>query len=114
MDDICCFSKGKLNYLSSIPYHLQRSWRGWSIASGTMQHCTTPMIARSLDNRSNQLLSKGGLNLKLVPKLKRWWRLINTHFQLTQLKCLARTRHELSCRHLIRLKIKESLILKIK
>jgi hypothetical protein len=25
MDDICCFSKGKLNYLSSIPYHLQRS-----------------------------------------------------------------------------------------
>jgi hypothetical protein len=38
--------------------------------SGTMQHRITPMIARSSDNRPNQLLSKGNSNLKPLPKLK--------------------------------------------
>jgi hypothetical protein len=40
--------------------------------------------------------------------------LISTPSQPTQLKCLPKTRHELSCWHLIRLKIKESLIPKCK
>jgi hypothetical protein len=77
---ICCFSKGRLSSPSYMPYNLQRSWRGWNIASGTMQHLTTPMITRSSDSRSNRLLSKEDLNLKLLPKLKSRWRLINTHF----------------------------------
>jgi hypothetical protein len=106
--------QGQIKLSSSIPYHLQKSWRGWSIASGTMQHRMTPMIAKSSDNRSNQLLNKGGLNLKLLPKFQSWWRLISTPSQLTQLRCLARTHHELSCWHPIRLKINELLIPKYK
>jgi hypothetical protein len=35
-----------------------------------MQHHMTPMIAKFSDNRSYQLLSKGYLNLRLLPKLK--------------------------------------------
>jgi hypothetical protein len=36
-----------------------------------MQHSMTPMIARSLDNRSNQLLSKGGFKFKTPTKAKK-------------------------------------------
>jgi hypothetical protein len=36
-----------------------------------MQHRMTPMIARSLDNRSNQLLSKGGFKFKTPTKAEK-------------------------------------------
>jgi hypothetical protein len=61
---ICCFSKGRSNSPSSIPYRLQKSSKGRNIASGTMQRLTTPMLARFSDNRFNQLLNKP------FPKLK--------------------------------------------
>jgi hypothetical protein len=48
-----------------------------------MQHRMIPMIARSSDSRSNQLLSREGLSLRPLPKLKSWWGLISTPSQLT-------------------------------
>jgi hypothetical protein len=33
---ICCFSKGRLSSLSSIPYYLQKNLKGCSIAGGIM------------------------------------------------------------------------------
>jgi hypothetical protein len=48
------------------------------------------MLARFSDNRFNQLLNKP------FPKLKSRWRLVNTPSQPIQLRCLAKTRHELS------------------